>query len=165
MARNAQNEADLALLKAGGDAAKALLDFDTRFAAIYLGRFTSFSGTPGEGRPMRTFDDVLHYSIPGGTRSRIASGDLLGQSDFAREFYETSPRGDREDQTHHFAAYFSLGINNRPLSEWSAETLDRSGGEPDRLLGAQSYIIGEDLRRDPSRLRSIGDRIRGEICR
>ena len=100
----------------------------------------------------------------GGTRNRLLS-DRLGQSDFARKFYENSPRGDDEDQTHHFAAYFSLGINGRVFSEYSAETLDRSGGAPDRLLGSFAYVIGEDLRKDPSRLRTIGNRIRAEICR
>ena len=139
---------------------RALPEFDKRFAAFYLGR-----DSKGEGRPMRTSQDVLHYAKGGGTRNRLASGERLGQSDFAREFYENSPRGDAEDQTHHFAAYFSLGINGRPLSEWAAETLDRSGGEPDRLLGAHSYVIGEDLRKDPSRLRSIGHLIRTKICR
>src|SRR6266404_1756366 len=107
MARNAQNEADIALYF-GGDPAKALPIFDKRFAADYLGR-----DSKGEGRPMRTFQDVLHYAKGGGTRNRIASGNLLGQSDFARQFYESSPRGDAEDQTHHVAAYLSLGINNR----------------------------------------------------
>jgi len=83
---------------------------------------------------MRTLLDVLHYGKGGGTRNRLASGERLGQSDFATEFHENSPRGDAKDQTHHFAADFSLGINGRPLSEWTAETADRSGGEPDRWL-------------------------------
>src|SRR5216684_9038255 len=151
MAQFAQDEANSALNDSSHDAGKALPEFDKRFAAFYLGRNSN-----GEGRPMRTFQDVLHYAKGGGTRNRLASGERLGQSDSAKEFYENSPRGDAEDQTHHFAAYFSLAINNRPLSEWSAETLDRSGGEPDRLLGAHSYVIGQELRKDPSRLRSIG---------
>ncbi|HEX6716097.1 MAG TPA: hypothetical protein VF088_03260 [Pyrinomonadaceae bacterium] len=160
MAQFAQDEANFALNDLGQDAAKTLPEFDKRFAAFYLGR-----DSKGQGRPMRTFQDVLHYAKGHGTDNRLASGERLGQSDFAPEFYENSPNGDAEDQTHHFAAYFSLGINGRSISEWSAETLDRVGGEPDRRLGAHSYVLGLWLRRNPSNLRSIGNQIRGEICR
>jgi hypothetical protein len=130
MAQFAQDEVNFVLSDMGGDTTNALPEFDKRFAAFYPGR-----DSKGQGRPMRTFQDVVHYGKGGGTRNRLASNERLGQSDFATQFYENSPRGDAEDQTHHFAAYFSLGINGRPFSEWSAETLDRSGGEPDRLLG------------------------------
>jgi hypothetical protein len=68
------------------------------------------------------------------------------------------------DQTHHVAAYMSLGINNRPFTESAAETLDRRGGAPDRLLGARSYVIGDDLRRDPSKLVNIGNTLRNTLC-
>lgn len=64
----------------------------------------------------------------GGTANRLASGKRLGQSDSRNEFYENNPRGDAEDQTHHFAAYLSLGINNRPISQLSAKVFDRVGG-------------------------------------
>jgi YD repeat-containing protein len=161
MARNAQDEADRAILNARGDYHQALTEFDKTFAAIYLGR----TSDAGEGRPMRTFADVIHYARGGETRHRLASGNMLGQSDFAKDFYENSPRGDAEDQTHHFAAYFSLGINNRPISEYSAEMLDRTGGRADNLLGAHSYVIGDRLRKDPYGLNNIGAQIRGEICR
>ena len=117
MAQFAQDEANFVLNDVGQDFAKALPEFDKRFAAFYLGRDSN-----GQGRPMRTFQDVLHYAKGNGTRNRLASGERLCQADFAKNFYESSPRGDAEDQTHHFAAYFSLGINGRPLSEFSAET-------------------------------------------
>ena len=124
-------------------------------------------GRPRPGKPegiWPTLDQIASDSgiereapspIPSTMRSKKNSG---------KPWDRHSPRGDAEDQTHHFAAYFSLGINGRPFSELLAETLDRSGGEPDRLLGANSYVVGEDLRRDPSRLRSVGNRIRGAIC-
>jgi len=160
MARFAQDEAEFVLNDVNNDLAKALPEFDKRFAAFYLGRQPN-----GEGRPMRTFGDVTHYMRGGGTANRLATGERLGQSDFRREFYEISPRGDAEDQTHHFAAYFSLGINNRPISEFSAKTFDRVGGKPDKRLGDKAYEMGQALRVDPSKLRTIGNLININICR
>ena len=158
MARNAQNDANLAILQSGGANASALAAFDVAFSGNYLGRDSN-----GKGRPMNSLSNVARYA-KGGSRTPLASGSLLGQSDFQERFKEISPYGDAMDQTHHVAAYMSLGINNRVFSEYVAERVDRRGGARDRLLGAYSYVIGNDLQRDPSRLRSIGDRLRSTMC-
>jgi YD repeat-containing protein len=156
MADYAQNIADSVK-----GSANPLLEFDTKFAAEYLGRFPDNI----TGRPMRTFADVLHYSKGGGTINRGASGDQEGQADFLPGFYEQSSRGDAEDQTHHFAAYFSLGINNRRVSQTMAKRLDSSGGKKDKDLGSAAFSIGRTLQRDPSLLANIGDTILRNICR
>ncbi|MGH9966650.1 MAG: hypothetical protein ACREBG_02290 [Pyrinomonadaceae bacterium] len=137
------------------------MEFDTQFAAEYLGRFDDGI----TGRPMRNLSDVLHYSGGGATLNRGAHGNQEGQADFLPGFYETSSRGDSEDQTHHFAAYFSLGINNRRASQSLAKGLDSSGGQADQDLGSAAFSIGRALRQDPSKLSNIGAMIRQNTCR
>jgi hypothetical protein len=67
MARNAQNEANQAMSRQD-DINKALAEFDKRFAAIYLGL-----DSKGEGRPIRTIQDALHYGRGRATRNRLAN--------------------------------------------------------------------------------------------
>lgn len=72
--------------------------------------------------------------------------------------------GPKADQTHHFAAYFSMGINQQIAARRYGEHYEDNQG--DLNLGAAAYGIGNRLRgqRNGSMLRNIGIIIRRKIC-
>ncbi len=166
MAQFAGDTAMGAIIAQGNNYNRALDMFDREFAKMYLGR-----DSQGNGRPIRSGDDAFHYSrrYHGATLNRIANdaanrATLLGQADFLSQFKEISNLGDNEDQTHHFAAYFSLGINGGNWKEPIAKAMDTSGGEADQNLADAAYDLGKMLRDHPSRLRNIDTYIRNSIC-
>ena len=64
------------------------------------------------------------------------------------------------DQTHHFAAFFSGGIN----AHSSALLHNLNDNSGDVNLGNASYDLGADLAAHPEKLRRIGAIIRSQIC-
>ena len=130
-------------------------DFEKEFTALYLGM--SLDSWISAGK--------LNYS--GGTNSSSASEH--GQSDFKPEFWQGS--NPNSDQVHHFAAYFSGGINGQWTATAIHKALDDNSG--DKLLGDAAYEIGASLvpweAGGPggigmNRLRKIGQTIREKIC-
>src|SRR5437870_7209184 len=110
MASNAEQAFDEAwrttprvLNKWGGDEtpASAYLErFDEIFSRMYVGQRVTSSA-------VATYL-FLHPSLPDRTITRFDTG----QVDFRSEFRE-QPRGSEFiDQTHHFATYFSAGLNS-----------------------------------------------------
>jgi RHS repeat-associated protein len=68
------------------------------------------------------------------------------------------------EQTHHFAAFLSAGINQQDIVAVLHREIADYDNIPDKLLSRAAYQIGEDLRKDPVKLNLIGDMIRKRIC-
>jgi hypothetical protein len=91
------------------------------------------------------------------TANKSATGRFVGQSDFAFEYLDKV----ESDQTHHFAAYLSLGIHGHSLYALAHATQDRpsnNGGDAELRMGA--FGLGEHLRANPKDLQFVGDMIR-----
>ncbi|MBX3265706.1 MAG: hypothetical protein KF831_03280 [Acidobacteria bacterium] len=130
-----------------------LRKFDTEFTSYYIGR-------PLDGKRAA----LALWRTGGGTNKSSAAE--RGQSDFKQQFWQgTDPT---EDQVHHFAAYFSGGINGQWLATTVHKAADDNSG--DKKLGSVAYDIGRMLSANPetgnipSRLMSIGETIKKEIC-
>lgn len=155
---------DSFLKKNHDDLDKFVKDVDKYFSEFYL------------GHPADTVANVADLTTMLGRGSlpdRKASGFFLGSGGFKSRFRE--PNGG--DQTHHFAALFSLGINGHGGAAGLHSGLDTN---QDRLLSAAAYPLGDSLRRqtlgDTRNLRDegaegrarrvigIADRVRREIC-
>jgi hypothetical protein len=132
----------------------AVLKFDDAFSERYA------------GHPMRTLDDIIDFYQHNVTRRTIPEF-YWGQTGFKKIYMETKPGtetivDDPTDQTHHFAAMFSGGINGARWSTTAHDMFDNSG---DRRLSDAAYTLGEKLRNDPyNTLKHIGDIIRETIC-
>jgi hypothetical protein len=154
MAANAQRIADNALNASGGNAKKALAGFDNDFGRFYA------------GYPMNNGINIIRLrSSGGGGSNRQAPEYLFGQTGFRREFLETDSIGNlvggHQDQTHHFAAMFSGGINRYWLE---TSVHNRGDNDGDQRLTNAAYGLGAALRKDPNKLRDIGNLIRSTIC-
>jgi len=155
MAINAQNAANKALGSAHGDANKALRPFDDSFSKIYI------------GHAMHTYAQAIDlYQHPPHNSSRYT-----GQTGFRDEFLDSEngqiDRSPDTDQTHHFAAYFSGGINGQwaatTAHAWEDRVKHRNMG--DYNLGNAAYGLGAQLGSDPSLLKNVGNMIRQTICK
>jgi hypothetical protein len=144
MADQAQRIANLAVRDAGGDYRRALVEFDNTLGTLYM------------GRPLRNWDDAKEL-FRGADTSRAVG--LLGESGFAPEFREGTFSN---DQTHHFVAYFSGGLN----AQDGILKLHRANEDQpaDKLLGDATQKLGHAVRNDPERLRWIGNSIQIRIC-
>src|SRR5437667_3909754 len=83
---------------------------------------------------------------------------------FSPSGHDPNPKvaGPLADQTHHFAAYFSLGINNVPAAFiYGVITEDNDG---DLNLSRKAYAMGVGLRQNPNRLGYVGLYIKRNIC-
>ena len=84
-----------------------------------------------------------------------------GQRGFPTQYRDEQYTSDDDDQTHHFAAYFSAGLANHTVAPAIHKFFDGVG---DRALGAQAQLLGQYLRNNPSRLKDVGQLIRDTIC-
>jgi hypothetical protein len=155
MAQIAQGYANDAIGAAKDDLKAALKKFDQNFSRFYVGSSI--------GSTYRNVYDLWRASRNGRLRPQ-ADGFFQGTSDFKDEYIDT--RRPNEDQTHHFGAYLSAGINDQQGAAFGhilGDAAQRNWG--DRRLGIAARNIGTALRLDPSLLRTIGKRIRKNICK
>jgi RHS repeat-associated protein len=152
MAGIAQDEAETALAVAKDD--DVLRRFDEGFSERYL------------GHPVRTKSDGWDLYRNGVNSSTIPSY-YRGATGFKDEFKDSQwGRSRSTDQTHHFAAYFSAGINGQLAISalhmiGDAAQINRG----DTKLGDVAYGLGEQLKNDPGKLGQIGNLIRKAICK
>jgi hypothetical protein len=145
MARRAQQIANSAR-NALGNSQAAVERFDRDFSKAYL-------GNNGIGKTFKSAWDFysarIHPNVP---------SSQLGESGFKPEFQDHEG-----DQTHHFAAYLSAGINNQGLAAGLHMLTDLTN-QADRSLGGAAYELGERLTANPTNLVTIGYRIQHDIC-
>lgn len=158
MAALAQGAANEALEDAGDNLADAVERFDEIFNGMwYVGeRVTGIS--------------VAQRLRENNFSGRQLTRDYFGQEDFRQEFREADRNGNLlggdHDQTHHFATYFSAGINSYAVGalrfgQWAHRNLDNIG---DNRLGSAGFTLGRELSADPNMLHNIGRTIRDRIC-
>jgi hypothetical protein len=148
MAGLAQTLANTALNFWRGDASAALIAFDMSFSQKYLGN----DGIGNSYESARKFAQA-----PIGPTVPIW---FLGEKGFRPQFQDGEG-----DQTHHFAAFLTAGING----QWAAATLHQFSGDilvnrPDIRLGDAAYAIGRALKKGGQSLHSVGQRILKDIC-
>jgi hypothetical protein len=150
MADVAQQQANRALRANGNDPSRALSAFDKAFGTLYA------------GRPMASLSDVAHLAYYGPV-GRTINSFYFGETGFKQGFMDTGDdtKGVNADQTHHFAAFFSGGINGFYISTTVHNIGDNEG---DQRLGDAGYYLGAALRHDPNNLRNVGSLIRSKIC-
>lgn len=146
----------------GSDPQQALLNFDNEFSRLY------------HGGPIRSIADAQRYSP--GTLRQINPYYASNGSGFKEEYRDTGtepfPAGGRNaEQTHHFSAYLSMGINGRfdiyEAGQYGIRpslTVPRPDNAGDRRLGQVAFEYGLDLRRHPEKLKNIRSWIRQNIC-
>jgi RHS repeat-associated protein len=155
IANRAQDIANQAISYAGGANRRAVRLFDRAFSKAYLGN-TGLGETPGSA--VNFFFQKI--------RPRVPINDL-GEDDFKPEF-----RDNEGDQTHHFAAFLSAGINGQTgaaaLHYLGTDTLALgrlSHNNPaDRALGMKAFGAGAALIDEPVILRVIGTYIARNYC-
>jgi hypothetical protein len=147
----------------GSNPQQALLNFDNKFSRLY------------HGGPIRTIADAQRYS-PGDLR-QINPYYASNGSGFKEEYRDTGtepfPLGGRNaEQTHHFSAYLSMGINGR-LDIYEAGqygirpslTLPQPHNAGDQRLGRAAFEYGLHLRRRPGDLKDVRRWILRNICK
>jgi RHS repeat-associated protein len=151
MAAVAQQQANEALQANGNKPANALSAFDDQFGTIYA------------GRAMKSLYDEYRLAS-NGPQGRTITQRYWGETGFRLEFMDTDKENISKhadaDQTHHFAAFFSGGINGHSSS--LLHNLNDNSG--DINLGNAAYDLGADLAAHPNKLRRIGALIRSKIC-
>ena len=155
MADVAQNEADTALAQNPGNDSAALAQFDRTFSTLYVGGPITSS--------------CQAYRWRGGTGRTInSSSPFTGGNGFRKEYKDSGTNADpliagpQADQTHHFAAYFSIGINDVVFAAFYGIATDDNQGDVN--LSRAAYRMGTQLRERPFSLRNIGVLIRRTIC-
>jgi RHS repeat-associated protein len=151
MAANAQIVMDAAL-STTSSAGAALAQFDANFSKLYIGSaltniFTAASIFARPSLPNRTIPSVF-----------------FGQSDFQSQFREPQPT----DQTHHFAAYLSVGINSNGRDWLNVQQTAHAWRDSpaDQVLEKAAFDIGQRLQSlGRQGLKGIGDLIRSIICK
>lgn len=150
MADVAQIEADTALAISRRNLGEALAIFDQGFSQRYI------------GHPIDSIPNAVDLVIEGGQHGRTVPNYYLGQRDFKDEFKDDERSA---DQTHHFAGYFSAGMNG---VEWAAllHSLNdaRQGNWGDVNLGKAAFEMGARLRENPGLLKDIGKEISDTFC-
>jgi hypothetical protein len=134
------------------NAKSALEMFDREFSLLYHGPRMNSLANMNRARELAAAGNS--NSIP---------DRYVGPTGFKPE-YEDSVNPD-EDQTHHFSAHVSMGINGRSVMNFARNALDNQG---DANLGEAGYEIGADLttaaeKNQVSDLFSVGYRIR-KLC-
>jgi hypothetical protein len=155
MAAVAQQQANKALSQAHGDASKALGAFDLGFSRVFA------------GKPMDGISNAIDLFNNGPTGRTIASY-YLGETGFKVQYMDTGAdmiQGhSNADQTHHFTAMFSAGINTTGVSWLGATAHNFNDNAGDQRLTNAAYSLGSRLESNPNLLRKIGALIRSEIC-
>ena len=163
MADIAQAVADDAIRASNNSAHAALTAFDQNFSFLYHGpRLDSLAN--------------MRAAAPGTARALPDDqGRFIGGQGFQPQYQDSAPalpppnqddQGPTADQTHHFSAQLSLGINRRTFVNLYRNVFDNDG---DNRLGTAAYNIGRKLRGGADRgnvngLRIIGEYIRRNIC-
>ena len=120
------------------------------------------------GHPANSSANIADLSTTfgrGDLPDRAASGPALGSSDFPPRFQ----KADR-DQTHHFAMFFSLGINGFALTAFGHSFID---DPQDEALSRAAFPIGAALndrvvhsaRDRANEIRNVARRLRKNICK
>jgi hypothetical protein len=153
MALNAQQIAD-ALAKQGIKGMEALQAFDSRFSLWYVGApmnsYTAAAHIFGELK--LNGGNLVHAELPAKYR---------GDGGFPEKLKDKKNPG--EDQTHHFAAYLSAGING--MYEMAKTHMYGDQDNPgDIALSQVAYPLGEHLRNNPDDLNKIGKLIYTNVC-
>ena len=155
MADVAQNEADTALMQNPKNDAAALAQFDRTFSTLYVGGpFTdSYQASRWRGGDGRTINPNFPFTGGDGFRNKYKDSGTNANPLIA---------GPKADQTHHYAAYQSLGINDVVFA--TTYGILREDNQGDLNLSRAAYRIGSRLRDKPFDLRNIGVIIRRTIC-
>lgn len=109
-------------------------DIDKAFSSIY------------SGRQLKTVEDIVELapaSMGGGPGPVLAPAPYGGQTGFKKIYWEGN--NPDNDQTHHFATYFSGGINGMSLTTTIHSLRDTD--ENDIALGKIAFSLGADLRK------------------
>jgi hypothetical protein len=155
MADVAQQQANRALRANGNNPSRALAAFDRGFSRLYA------------GRSMASVRDIAHLAYYGPV-GRTINPYYFGETGFKQGFMDTDPDNvshhANADQTHHFTAMFSAGINTTGLN-WISSTLHNiNDNDGDVRLTNAAYDLGTALAGNPNNLRNIGSLIRSSIC-
>lgn len=131
--------------------------FDKRFSVAYTGAWIGTTKLEAGVFAYQTWGSNLQPRVP---------SSQLGAGGFPQNFRDGFPNNVNDsDQTHHFAAYFSGGINNQyDVVNYHWKNDVKQGNLGDTALGQAAYQMGAALRNDPSSLRNIGNYIRNHIC-
>lgn len=156
MANEAQWAANKAIEQARVDprSGNALGWFDSIFSEQYL------------GHPIATLRQGWDLKSGTGLKGSKIDSFWRGSTGFKGD-YKDSQWGSTNngDQTHHFAAYLSAGINGLGFSSFAHQMGDVAQlNLGDVWLGSAGYNIGEGLRVGRNNLSQIGDDIRKVIC-
>jgi hypothetical protein len=129
----------------------AVLLFDDNFSEMYV------------GHSLRKWADLNDVEADKDLIRRTIPEYYRAQSGFKSKFWESgTTTGDERDQTHHFTAMLSMGINGWHWGSTWHNVHDNAG---DQRLTNAAYEIGVKLRQDPlNSLRNIGKIIRERIC-
>jgi hypothetical protein len=167
MADVAQLWADVAIYEASAvhKSLKKLIDTSAMEANHAVTKFDELFSYTYHGGPMLSYADAWKWRDGTGRHIRPTYPYVGGagfRADFKDSGREPSPIGGPDaDQTHHFSAYLSLGINGlwpiKKYHEWG----DNSG---DQNLGRAAYYLGEQLRKRKFQLKNIGNYVRTSIC-
>ena len=155
MAYVAQHEANKALAQNPNDLKAALAQFDKGFATLYVGgpltsSYQAYRWRGGDGRTINPHEPYI-------------GGDGF-RNEYKDSGNDPNPKvaGPLADQTHHFAAYFSLGINNVPAAFIRGMITEDNDG--DWNLSRKAYAMGIGLRQNPTTLRNVGLYVKRAIC-
>ena len=154
MAFIATQLASAAIENNGGASAAAVEEFDHLFSQAYM-------SNDGIGK---TLASAIHFY---GLKPQPGlDASFWGQSGFRQIFKEKNDEGvfsDITDQTHHFAAFLSAGINDQKSAAFGHMLTDLNN-KPDIELGAAGFYVGSAIGVDPAKLARIGSTIAYEIC-
>jgi hypothetical protein len=160
---NAQHLADsITSAYPNTDPAKQIRAFDVRLSQWYIGAWigTSYASA------VAFFAKTSGSHFEGGDLNKV-SERYFGAEDFPDKFKD-NPHGQIDlgaDQTHHFVAYLSAGLNNQSVAAINHMQADASSGNTgDVGLGSAAYGMGQYILQDPAKLNHIGEYIWKYIC-
>jgi len=123
--------------------------FDARLSKWYVGR--SMTSLPTA---------IVHYGriLANGTDMTKSGAEILathgGAGGFKGIFLDS--RDNMADQTHHFVAFLSAGINDTSTTAYLHMMQDSlQGNEGDMALGLVAFQMGQDLRNNPNLLQQL----------